>query len=363
MEEEEMMAMAMSGETRGLERIREEAKGMTKAVMDNLFENWHTNGDDVEVVAEIIRCLRSGLALDSQGALRDHFADSHGEEALDKIEAILEAAVGDFVAEQDLVVARCSVQLIFNSCVESAKMRRLFLEHAVRSSTVKVLHNKDEKLRLYTARLWGLLRDKNEPFTMDGPMLSGLLLGVREANHGVFLELIQGEISIRTDSLEASYDNLSTADKSTLLDIMHEWPSRKGNVSEEIVSFAAERFKANSKRLLTTYSTKETDKTDPTEASKLLDLLCKWSSGPPHVKTLQRDRSILIDGVYLLRMIHDLGKEDEGNEFTPVLKVGEVVDDDDNPVFGFKRNLIRLIGNLCWKHKENQDTVSKIVQT
>ena len=29
-----------------------------------------------------------------------------------------------------------------------------------------------------------------------------------------------------------------------------------------------------------------------------------------------------------------------------------------SPIFGFKCNLIRLIGNLCDKHKENQDQVS-----
>ena len=28
-----------------------------------------------------------------------------------------------------------------------------------------------------------------------------------------------------------------------------------------------------------------------------------------------------------------------------------------DPVFGFKRDLIRLIGNLCHKNKENQDLV------
>ena len=28
-----------------------------------------------------------------------------------------------------------------------------------------------------------------------------------------------------------------------------------------------------------------------------------------------------------------------------------------NPVFGFKRDLVRLIGNMCWRHRKNQDTV------
>jgi len=32
-----------------------------------------------------------------------------------------------------------------------------------------------------------------------------------------------------------------------------------------------------------------------------------------------------------------------------------------SPVHGFKRDLIRLIGNLCYENKENQDLVSSIV--
>ena len=30
-----------------------------------------------------------------------------------------------------------------------------------------------------------------------------------------------------------------------------------------------------------------------------------------------------------------------------------------NPAFGFKRDLVRLIGNLCWRHSKNQDTVRR----
>ena len=56
-------------------------------------------------------------------------------------------------------------------------------------------------------------------------------------------------------------------------------------------------------------------------------------------------------------MIHELGSEVEA--LKPVKKLSEV---DEaalaaNPVFGFKRDLVRLVGNMSWRHRKNQDTV------
>ena len=59
-------------------------------------------------------------------------------------------------------------------------------------------------------------------------------------------------------------------------------------------------------------------------------------------------------------MIHELGSEVDA--LKPVKKLSEL---DEaavaaNPVFGFKRDLVRLVGNMCWRHRKNQDTVRMI---
>ncbi|KAG8327325.1 Ataxin-10 [Homalodisca vitripennis] len=57
----------------------------------------------------------------------------------------------------------------------------------------------------------------------------------------------------------------------------------------------------------------------------------------------------------LLKSIHMAGKE-QNNCFSTVPKLSEADDKLQNhPAFGFKANLVRVLGNLCWKHKENQD--------
>ena len=56
--------------------------------------------------------------------------------------------------------------------------------------------------------------------------------------------------------------------------------------------------------------------------------------------------------------MHELGSEVES--FRPVGKLSDVraTEAEASPVFGFKRGLVRLIGNMCWRHKKNQDIVS-----
>ena len=56
-------------------------------------------------------------------------------------------------------------------------------------------------------------------------------------------------------------------------------------------------------------------------------------------------------------MAQELGSKVEA--LRPVRKLSELDEDAvaANPVFGFKRDLVRLIGNMCWRHRKNQDMV------
>ena len=59
-------------------------------------------------------------------------------------------------------------------------------------------------------------------------------------------------------------------------------------------------------------------------------------------------------------MAHELGSEVDADAFRPIRKLSQVnkAEMEANPVLGFKRDLVRLIGNMCWGHRNNQDTVS-----
>ena len=55
--------------------------------------------------------------------------------------------------------------------------------------------------------------------------------------------------------------------------------------------------------------------------------------------------------------------EDLGNDGNPMFAIADKMSDlgsidQEHPVFGLKRDLIRLLGNLAYKNKQNQDLVS-----
>jgi len=60
----------------------------------------------------------------------------------------------------------------------------------------------------------------------------------------------------------------------------------------------------------------------------------------------------------LLKTIEDIGLQ-EDNLFSNIGKLAQQGDvNPDHPVFGLKRDLIRLLGNMAYKHRTNQDMVN-----
>lgn len=106
-------------------------------------------------------------------------------------------------------------------------------------------------------------------------------------------------------------------------------------------------------------SKKEENRLKASEVSLLLEILSSLSSDENYLKKLQSNRNILINAGVLLINIHTLGKENY-NCFTPVQKLSQFGVNsglNEHPAFGFKADLIRLIGNFCWKNMDMQDLV------
>ncbi|NXL81130.1 ATX10 protein, partial [Leptocoma aspasia] len=88
---------------------------------------------------------------------------------------------------------------------------------------------------------------------------------------------------------------------------------------------------------------------------RLLDVLCEMTSNNSQLERLQAFPGLLEIAVDTLRLTHLAGKQ-AVNIFTATHAVtGQ--EEISHPAVGFKSHLIRLIGNLCYKNKENQDKV------
>ncbi|GLV40464.1 uncharacterized protein CBL_04264 [Carabus blaptoides fortunei] len=102
---------------------------------------------------------------------------------------------------------------------------------------------------------------------------------------------------------------------------------------------------------------------EPIEIARLLDCISSASSKELYLPILQEDKSLLINCAFLLKSIHDIGKIGD-NHFSSIQKLSEINNANtaiqEHPGFGFKAALIRLLGNLCWDHKANQNLIREL---
>jgi hypothetical protein len=156
--------------------------------------------------------------------------------------------------------------------------------------------------------------------------------------------------------------NLEWEQRLLVLDVVNA-ELEEGALAPDAIRFISQEFKLRCQKLMATFKGNE-EAVEPIEASTLLALLGQASSDDALRPILQDDKSLLIDAIYLLKMAHDAGKGKESvNVFTPEINLTDLVysQKEKSPVFAFKSNLIRLIGNLCFHHQANQDQVHIIV--
>jgi len=103
----------------------------------------------------------------------------------------------------------------------------------------------------------------------------------------------------------------------------------------------------------------------PRLTTSLLSIIVATST-TKHKLKLQDMKSLLINTVYLLRMVHEAGKQGL-EDFRPIGKLSELsklkeseVGLETNPTYGFKVDLIRLLVNLTWEHHENKTLVGEL---
>ncbi|PNI48478.1 ATXN10 isoform 5, partial [Pan troglodytes] len=120
----------------------------------------------------------------------------------------------------------------------------------------------------------------------------------------------------------------------------------------------ASTFVDQCKTVLKLASEEPPDDEEALATIRLLDVLCEMTANTELLGYLQVFPGLLERVIDLLRVIHVAGKETT-NIFSNcgcVRAEGDI----SNVADGFKSHLIRLIGNLCYKNKDNQDKVNEL---
>ncbi|XP_028934728.1 ataxin-10 isoform X2 [Ornithorhynchus anatinus] len=120
----------------------------------------------------------------------------------------------------------------------------------------------------------------------------------------------------------------------------------------------ADAFRRTCRSVPTLASAPNADRQEAPAAADLLDALCRMSSDNHLLGSVQACPGLLEAAVAVLRLAHLAGKQ-TGNVSTPSpLLTGDA--DSPSPAAGFKSRLLRLIGNLCYGNRDNQDQVRRL---
>ncbi|XP_064139447.1 ataxin-10 isoform X2 [Loxodonta africana] len=182
----------------------------------------------------------------------------------------------------------------------------------------------------------------------------------------LFLFLVITDHFLKSPELvKAMYAKLTNPERVTFLDLMiakmvGDDPLTKDDIPMFLshAELVASTFVDDCRGVLKVTSEHQTEDEEVLAIIRLLDVLCEMTANPDLLVYLQGFPGLLERAIDLLRLVHVAGK-DTTNLFTAT---GCIKADADisSVADGFKSHLIRLIGNLCYKNRENQDKVNEL---
>ncbi|KFO98164.1 Ataxin-10, partial [Calypte anna] len=315
------------------------------------------------LIAECFRCLRNACVecAKNQHVMRQLGLISTSVHLIKLLHSIQ-------IKEELLLTAlRCSLQFLGNIAAGNGDSQNSIWKCAFPDLFLTCLTYSDEKIVAYCCMvLFTCLNSEKVRELLDPGNLTVALLVLK-----VYKEQLESEWSflIVTDHLlkcpelvKALYAKLSNQERVTLLELIMEKVNEKNPVTSEEsdvfirhADFLAGCFQEKCEAVLKLTSAADAEDEQALVTIRVLDVLCEMTSNNGQLEHLQALPGLLETAIDTLRLTHLAGKQTV-NIFTAThTMTGQ--EEISHPAVGFKSHLIRLIGNLCYKNKANQDKV------
>ncbi|XP_045320489.1 ataxin-10 isoform X4 [Leopardus geoffroyi] len=291
----------------------------------------------LQLITECFRCLRNACIECSvnQNSIRN--LDTIGV-AVDLILLFRELRVEQ---ESLLTAFRCGLQFLGNIASRNEDSQSVVWVHAFPELFLSCLNHPDKKIVAYSSMI--LFTSLNSERMKE----------------------LEENLNIAIDVVEAHQRQPESEWPVTLLDLMiaklvGDEPLTKDDIPVFLshAELIASTFVNQCKIVLKLTSEQHADDEEALATIRLLDVLCEMTANTDLLSYLQVFPGLLERVIDLLRLIHVAGN-DTANIFSTsgcVKAEGDV----SNVAEGFKSHLIRLIGNLCYKNKDNQDKVNEL---
>ncbi|KAB0348210.1 hypothetical protein FD754_013067 [Muntiacus muntjak] len=363
---------------RGVWEVRETApRTIFQRVLDILKKSSHTVelacrdpsqvehlASSLQLITECFRCLRNACIECSvnQNSIRN--LGTIGV-AVDLILLFRELRV-----EQDslLTAFRCGLQFLGNIASRNEDSQSVVWMHAFPELFLSCLNHPDRKIVAYSSMI--LFTSLNSERMKELEENLNIAIDVVDAHQKQpesewpFL-IITDHFLKSPELVKAMYAKMSNQERVALLDLMiarivSDEPLAK-DAAPVFLSHAelvAGAFVDQCKTVLKLTSEQHADDAEALATIRLLDVLCEMTANTDLLGYLQVFPGLLERVIDLLRLIHVSGN-DSTNIFSTCASI-KAEGDVSNVAEGFKSHLIRLIGNLCYKNKDNQDKILNI---
>ncbi|XP_065167691.1 ataxin-10-like [Atheta coriaria] len=317
-------------------------------LLNDIILKAHSTSNDL-LLKEAIRCLRNCAIKNIDIKYQILAANSSKTQLI--------VIYQDILSNDKYPVALKNVLLTFliNICIgnkDNAKIIWTSLDFKV------YIENKDISDKMYALAYNIFLA--NDELTVD---LDFLIVLLQEENNEFAHFLL--DLFIKNGTVFKYYDDIKDVQyRILILQQLKELQHKKEPISwtKKNVELLTSHFKKTSDCILKTVAD-YINKIEPFEVSLLSDVIASLSSDEQCLRFIQYDRSLLINCAFLLKSIHDAGKEGN-NHFAPIGKLSKVEDMGgdikEHPAFGFRVNMIRILGNMAWKMRCNQDEIREL---
>ncbi|KAJ8245635.1 hypothetical protein GJAV_G00272850 [Gymnothorax javanicus] len=311
-----------------------------------------------------VQCTRNQCLMRELGfiqvslTLLEEVLGLHGEDTEEKAVSPIEAL-------------RCGIQFLGNLAVGNQVCKDDIWKHCFPRPFLDLLEHGDEKTAAYASMvLYTCLNEqKVQQLVLDQEHQSlamrviGLCQSQPELDWAV---LIVTQHFLKSAPLvEMLFVLLKHQERLTLLELItaqlgeeEEGGAEGCRVPPRLARFLASQFQERCKAVLSLTSQSAPDEEAQT-AVRLLDILCEMTSDHKKLMFLQDHPGLLEATVELLREVHVAGKAGR-NVFSPAQDFSSGAGPASHPVVSFKAHLVRLIGNLCHAHTDNQDKVREM---
>ncbi|XP_068514025.1 ataxin-10 isoform X2 [Anas acuta] len=291
------------------------------------------------LIAECFRCLRNACVecAKNQDVMRNLGLITTSVHLIKLLDGI------EIKGEPLLTAFHCSLQFLGNIAAGNGDSQNSIWKCAFPDLFLTCLTYSDEKIVAYCCMvLFTCLNSEKVRELLDPENLTVALHVLK-----VYKEQLESEWSVTL--LELIMSKVSEKNSVT---------SEETNVFMRIADFLASCFRDKCETVLKLTSAADAEDEEALVTVRLLDVLCEMTSNNGQLEHLQALPGLLETAIDTLRLTHLAGKQ-AVNIFTAThAMTGQ--EEISHPAVGFKSHLIRLIGNLCYKSKENQDKVYEL---